>query len=863
MTEEAQGRRQRRSRLWMPALALTILVSIVVLPPLFSINRYKARIVGAMSSSLGRPVRLSAVELRLLPRPGFVITDLTVQEDPAYGAEPVLHANEVKAAIRLSSLWRGRLEISRISVDEASLNLVRTGDGRWNIDSLFHTAAQVHPDASNPRKLALPYLEATNSRINIKKGLEKLPFSLLNADLSFWEENPGDLRVRLKGQPARTDVSLELGDTGIVQLEASMRRASEMRLMPVHVEMEWRQAQLGQLSRLLIGSDPGWRGDLTAEMKLDGNAESANVTTRLRATGVHRAEFAPAEPLDFDANCGFTYRHSARAIEKISCNSPLGNGRLLVAGNLPGNGEPKLSLQLDKIPAQAILDALRTVRSEVGVGLEATGTLSGRVDYDATILPSSMPPPPPRKSLHHAKASANPPPHLPAQLKGSIIIDSLRLSGGSLNQPILIQKATLEPASTDDGKNEILAGVSSVPAGAPAPLAVTVRLTQGGYQVSIKGAGTPARLSQIAQAAGLKEAKALDAVAGDPVVLDLSIAGPWLPAPDILLAESSGSGVSPVAVSSPLSLQPIPDRLIGTVTLHNANWKSEVLASAVQISQAVLHLNGGTRTWDPVAFAYGPLKGTARVAIPVCDPDQECIPTVSLDFPTLDAAELQAALLGSEKKGTLLSSVISRITSSSPDRKWPMVQGELKVETLLLEPVTLSNLSAKLKVGPAVADLTSLDADLLGGQIHLTGKVENGDKPSYSLEGRADGIEPVDLCRMLDLECSGRPIDGTGKVQLAGFTRSDLGSSAKGTLHFEWRKGSITGRTSDSGDPPPASLSHFDTWNGDAEIANNAATLTENTLRTGARNITVKAAVTFAIPPRIAFGAPRPGAPRK
>ena len=76
----------------------------------------------------------------------------------------------------------------------------------------------------------------------------------MNADLSFWEEDPGDWRVRLKGQPARTDVSLELGDTGIVQLEGSMRRAPELKFMPVRVDLEWRQAQLGQLSRLLSGA---------------------------------------------------------------------------------------------------------------------------------------------------------------------------------------------------------------------------------------------------------------------------------------------------------------------------------------------------------------------------------------------------------------------------------------------------------------------------------------------------------------------------------------------------------------------------------------------------------------------------------
>jgi uncharacterized protein involved in outer membrane biogenesis len=863
MTEEAQGRQQRRSRLWIPALALTVLVAIIVLPPLISINRYKSRVAGALSNSLRRQVHLSRVELRLLPRPGFVINDLTVQEDPSFGAEPVLHANQVKAAIRLFSLWRGRLEISRISVDEASLNLVRTDDGRWNMDSLFRNAAEAQPDGSKQRRQPLPYLEATNSRINIKKGIEKLPYSLVNGDLSFWEENPGDWRVRLKGQPARTDVSLELGDTGIVQLEASMRRAADLKLMPVHVEMEWRQAQLGQLSRLLVGSDPGWRGDLAAEMKLDGTADSAQVTTRLRATGVHRAEFAPAEPLDFDANCGFVYHHSARAIEKLACNSPLGNGRLLVEGNLPSDGQPRISLQLDKIPAQAILDALRTVRSGVGVGLEATGTLSGRLDYDATVPVPTVAPASRTRSLRHPRTPAPQAAITPGPLTGSVGIDSLRLSGGSLTQPIVVQKATLQPASTDDGKSQLLAGSSTVPAGAPTPLAISVRVTQNGYQLSVKGSGSPARLRQIAEAAGLKEAGAIDAISSDPVTLDLSIAGPWLPAPEILLAVSAGASAGPLPGGLAIPAQFTPDRLNGTVTLHNANWKTDALTTAVQIPQAVLQLSGGTKSWDPISFVYGPLKGTARLVIPSCAPEQECFPTVRLDFQDLDAAELQKTLLGPEKKGTLLSSMISKITSSSSDRNWPTFHGVLKADTFVLGPVTLENATADLKVSATAAELTNLDGELLGGQIHLKGKIENGEKPAYTVEGQAEGIEPVELCRMLALKCSGRPLDASGKVQLAGFVAAELGSSAKGTLHFDWKRGTITAPESEEADPIPAALAKFDDWTADAEIVNNAATLAENTIKTGSRKASVNATVNFGLPPRVTFGGPEASTPKK
>ena len=55
----------------------------------------------------------------------------------------------------------------RISVDEASLNLVHTPDGRWNIDSLFRTAAAL-PGPARGQPAPFPYLEATNSRINVK-----------------------------------------------------------------------------------------------------------------------------------------------------------------------------------------------------------------------------------------------------------------------------------------------------------------------------------------------------------------------------------------------------------------------------------------------------------------------------------------------------------------------------------------------------------------------------------------------------------------------------------------------------------------------------------------------------------------------
>ena len=389
-----RGRQRKRKRLGLTLSALLGILIGVIVPPLVSMARYKSSITQLMSESLGRPVRLSSVEFRLLPRPGFVLTDLTVAEDPAYGAEPVLHANTVTAYIRLLSLWRGRLEIGTISVDEASLNVVRTAEGRWNLDSLFRTAAaKVQPAVDRCATLGQSeryrcpiWRQPTPASIS-RTGRKSCRFHWCTTDLSFWQEQPGDWRIRLRGQPAPD--RLEPGPCRYRNhaFGSRVHRAAELREMPVHLDMEWQDAQLGQLTRLLIGSDSGWRGDLPGELHLDGTPDAAQIKTRLRAIGVHRAEFAPVAAMDFDASCDLLYHFSARAVENLACDSPFGDGRIHLAGELPGNGGgPRVSVELNQIPVAAGLDALRTVRSDFGPGLQATETISGKVNY-AAIAP--------------------------------------------------------------------------------------------------------------------------------------------------------------------------------------------------------------------------------------------------------------------------------------------------------------------------------------------------------------------------------------------------------------------------------------------------------------------------------------------
>ena len=862
MTVDAQGRRGTRTRVWAALSAVTVILALLIIPPYVSISRYKNRISQVLAASIGRPVRLSSVELRILPRPSFVLTDLVVEEDPAYGAEPVLHANTVTASIRLLPLWRGGLEISRISVDEASLNLVRTDAGHWNLDPFFRTAAA---GAGTARTLREPKNHSTSVSRSHQFACEREE-RCGEASLFPGERPSFGLAGVTRGmagaaarEPARTDVNLDLADTGVVRMEASLRRAPELRQMPVHIDLDWREAQLGQLSRLILGSDEGWRGDLTGEVHLDGTADAAQVKARLRASGVHRAEFAPASAMDFDASCGFVYHYSTRGLEKLLCDSPVGDGRTRLTGEMPGQGgEPQLSLELDRVPAQIGLDALRTLRRGLDPSLQATGTMSGQIRYKPAA--ASTGPAPPRATGRATRTGTNArtsklhaPPAGP--LSGAITLTGLRISADGLSKPIQAVKVTIQPA---DGAEPALTATAAIPAGAPLPLNITARLSLSDYQLGVHGPAALPRLREMARLAGIPNTSLLDNVNGQPALVDLSADGPWLPPPSPLaeapMSPASAGSTARATKTSAVPATPVAsgsDRMSGTVTLRTATWKADFLANPVEITAATLRVDNMGQRWDPVEFRYGPVWGTAMFQLPAsCDPGQSCPPTFGIRFESLDSAALEAAILGARHSDTLLSNLLASLRPENAPG-WPELEGTVHANELTLGPVTLSDAAASLRVGAAETEITALDANLLGGRIHATGSVTPGAKPIYKLEGSFTGLSAAGTGQLLGMTWAGNGLEGTGQIELSGFTAEDLGSSARGTLHFDWRHGSVS--EGNEVEFPPV-LTRFDLWTADAEVANGGITLKQNQVQRGVHKLAVAGSAVFGDPPKVSFG---------
>jgi len=112
----------------------------------------------------------------------------------------------------------------------------------------------------------------------------------------------------------------------------------------------------------------------------------------------------------------------------------------------------------------------------------------------------------------------------------------------------------------------------------------------------------------------------------------------------------------------------------------------------------------------------------------------------------------------------------------------------------------------------------------------------------------------------------GGPLNINGKVELSGFTGADLASSAKGSLHFDWKHGSMAmgtgGRKAVSGDATASArgLTQFDAWSGDATITKGAVTIGENQLILAGRKQRVNGEVILTKPPKVQLTAVGKGA---
>jgi hypothetical protein len=518
LTESPEPKLQPRSRRPSPRLIAAAvfclgLFLLMVLPPLVSLNRYQRRITTSMAQVLGRPVHLDRITLNLLPLPSFTLENLVIDEAPDFGAEPIIRANTVNARLRINSLWRHRVEFSRITFTDPSVNLVHLPDGRWNLAGILlqasHVEAAPTAQASASDAPRFPYIEATGARINLKLGQEKTPFSLIDADFALWLPQPRQWKMRIGAKPARTDTNVS--DTGTIQIEASFERASALGEVPLTADATWSDAPLGATSRLFSGADADIRGQMNLSAHLAGQLSAARLQLRAQIDHLHRSDFVPEQSLFIDLDCTALATHVFHSFEDLRCSWPVPDSKgaaIALTGALPDLLDLRHSAQIQigtpHLPAAVLSTWAHILSARLPADTRATGFLAATMLYTG---------------------------ERPGVWQGHATFEDLTITGGPLGDlPVTVGDASLRAMPGTDSTSLELAPVD-LSLGGHDPAVLDGSAGRDGYRLHLAGPIAIPRLLALAAAApqfgeGLSEALPKNRLLG-PTRLDLTAHRSW------------------------------------------------------------------------------------------------------------------------------------------------------------------------------------------------------------------------------------------------------------------------------------------------------------------------------------------------
>ena len=773
-------RRISRRSTWV-LIVLAAIVLAIFLPPYLNVNRFRSQAAASIGNALGRTVTVSNIELQLMPRPGLILSGFVVSDDPSFGSEPMLRSDKVTAYIRLSSLWRGRLEIGTLALDNPSLNLVRRDDGHWNLEELVGRTAQVRPaptaETRPEYRIRFPYVEATGGRINFKLGPVKKAFAFGDADFAFWLESENEWRMRLEARPVRADVPV--GDTGVFRMEGRFQRASNLRETPLNLKATFAKGQLGQITALIYGRDRGWRGSIASTATLTGTPSSLAVTLDASAEDFRRFDIVLGEALRLSVHCTATYSSIDDSARGIQCQSPVKTGTLQLRGDVIGFQAQAydLGVTADQIPLDRLVALARHTKKDLPEDLTASGSANtvftvrrspgetpvwsgGGRTTRFTLLSKALKPDLELGPLEYAIVEG---PKGSAAIRPQRHVKALKLAAGQSSLRVIIKPFAF-------------------PLGSPSPAVAKAFFDLNQYRIDITGAAELARLLNIGRSMGIG-APAIGAAG--PAQVDFNIAGTW-------------AGFALPAAT-------------GKVQFHDTMVELQGVFEPLGVASAVVNLSQQSASIASfsASFKDGTLiSGSADFPLRCSDP-ASCVVQFDLHSPEASLSQINQLLNPATQ-----SRPWYRLLATSQENPNALLQlhakGRIAIAQFTMANLVTSNFTSTVELNNGALSLKDLSADLLGGHHSGNWDIDFAAKPpKYFGSGSVSKIAMVQLATLMHDPWANGILSGQYTLGLVGSNADALRDSASGSASFKWTTGSLRHLTL-AGQATPLTFADFE-----------------------------------------------------
>jgi hypothetical protein len=671
----------KRTGKWL-AMALAGLLVIGIIAPYLSGNRFRPRIRAALESALGRKVDLGAVHFSLFTGPGFSVDNVVIHENPAIGVEPIAYVGSLEAVPRITSIFGGHLEFASIRLDDASINVAKTGGpsdpGRWNFEALLNRSVI----------RAIPELHVRSGRINFKFGDTKSVFYLTNTDLDIAPPGRGSAlwNIDFSGEPARTDKPAHgLG----VLLARGGWTAPSSGPGRLNLDVRLEKSPMSEMVELVQGFDAGIHGNVTAHVRFHGPLDDIRFGGSVEVADVHRWDQMPPYGRHWPLRVAGQLNLPAETIEMESNTAGGATSPLTVrfrCANYLSQPHWGVSLNWNQFPAGPVLDLARHMGAAVPAGLSMTGWLDGVLGYSGQGSLAG------RLAFHDAAVGMpNSPPI--RSLGGQLIFDRGHVR--------------LEPTPVLTAQNE------------------TAQL-----QADYDWAAQLLNVTVSTDSMRIESLRAQAALAAIPW-LDQVTSGVW-----------NGQLRYQYSAAAPVSADaPAKPGWSGSFDLADASLALPGIAGPIVVHSAGVHLEGARVVLDHVHGEAGKITfdGDYRYEPQGARPHR-----LRLHIAQADLAEVERLLLPSLSRDRgLIARALSLGRPSLPD--WlagRRLDATVQIGSLALADAEARDVQAHLLWDGAKADFENLNGRIDGGRI--TGRLAinvHGSRPAYRLQASVKGID--------------------------------------------------------------------------------------------------------------------------
>ena len=153
-------------------ILVLFLVTILALPFLINVNRFRPQLEAELTAALGRQVKVGNLKLSIVAA-RLLAKDLAIADDPAFSQSPFIRAKSLEVGVRpIPLIFSKTLEVEDLTLLQPEIFLVHAASGQWNFSSLGGNAApakgSTSKDADPPNaNLAVRELDVTGGRLTV------------------------------------------------------------------------------------------------------------------------------------------------------------------------------------------------------------------------------------------------------------------------------------------------------------------------------------------------------------------------------------------------------------------------------------------------------------------------------------------------------------------------------------------------------------------------------------------------------------------------------------------------------------------------------------------------------------------------